>query len=161
MSNFYGRFLASPLGMLRIAANDRAVVRIDFPTATTKGTSHGASANSVLDEATAQLEAYFAGRLTRFDLPLEPKGTAFQLAVWHALTGIAFGEVRSYAAIAAAIARPNAARAVGRANATNPIPIVIPCHRVIGADGSLTGYAGGLDVKRRLLERERAIAEAA
>jgi len=101
-----------------------------------------------------QLTAYFEGRLKRFDLPLAPVGTAFQLSVWEALKAIPYGEVASYGEIARAIGNPKAVRAVGGANARNPIPIIIPCHRVIGSDGSLTGFGGGLETKRRLLDLE-------
>ncbi|MDJ0780505.1 MAG: methylated-DNA--[protein]-cysteine S-methyltransferase [Desulfosarcinaceae bacterium] len=104
----------------------------------------------------AQLAAYFKGELRTFDLPLAPEGTAFQLRVWDALQAIPYGELRSYGAIAAAIDNPKAVRAVGGANARNPIPIVIPCHRVIGSDGRLTGFGGGLTTKRRLIELESA-----
>ena len=108
----------------------------------------------LLQEAARQLEAYFAGRLRQFDLPLRPSGTPFQQAVWRALCEIPYGEVRSYGAIAARIGSPKASRAVGMANHNNPIAIVIPCHRVIGASGSLTGYGGGLPIKERLLRLE-------
>ena len=103
-----------------------------------------------------QLEAYFAGELKRFDLPLPlaPSGTAFQLKVWRALQEIPYGEVASYGEVARAIGNPKAVRAVGGANARNPIPIIIPCHRVIGSDGSLTGFGGGLTTKQRLLDLE-------
>ena len=104
--------------------------------------------------AAAQLSEYFAGERTAFDLPLAPAGSEFQRRVWDALRGIRHGEVVDYGGLGARIGRAGAARAVGRANATNPIPIVIPCHRVIGADGSLTGYAGGLDAKLALLRLE-------
>ncbi|MCB1554903.1 MAG: methylated-DNA--[protein]-cysteine S-methyltransferase [Xanthomonadales bacterium] len=98
-----------------------------------------------------QLQEYFAGTREAFELPLAPRGTAFQLLAWRALGSIPFGETRSYADQARAIGRPKAVRAVGAANGANPIPIVIPCHRVIGSDGSLTGFGGGLDAKRWLL----------
>ena len=101
-----------------------------------------------------QLEEYFAGKRKTFDLPLAPRGTAFQLSVWNALQQIAYGQTRSYADIARVIGRPSAVRAVGAANGANPIPIIIPCHRVIGSSGALTGFGGGLDVKRRLLDFE-------
>jgi methylated-DNA-[protein]-cysteine S-methyltransferase len=101
-----------------------------------------------------QLAEYFAGRRQDFDLTLAPKGTEFELSVWEQLRRIPFGETRSYGEIAQAIGRPGAARAVGRANGANPIPIVVPCHRVIGSDGSLTGFGGGLEAKSRLLEIE-------
>jgi methylated-DNA-[protein]-cysteine S-methyltransferase len=105
-------------------------------------------------QAREQLRAYFDGGLTEFDLPLAPSGTAFQLTVWQALRGIPYGETISYAELARRIGRPQASRAVGHSNARNPISIIVPCHRVIGADKSLTGYAGGLERKRMLLEHE-------
>lgn len=105
-------------------------------------------------EAARQLEEYLAGARDRFDLSLRPLGTAFQRAAWEALTRIPFGETRSYAQQAAGLGNPKAVRAVGRANATNPLPIVIPCHRVIGSDGSLTGFGGGIEAKRWLLAHE-------
>jgi methylated-DNA-[protein]-cysteine S-methyltransferase len=111
--------------------------------------------------AVEQLEAYFAGRLTEFDLPLAPQGTPFQLAVWDALRGVGYGTTTSYGALAAALGRPHAGRAVGAANGRNPIAVVIPCHRVLGATGALTGYGGGLDRKRRLLELEAAAVSSA
>ena len=107
------------------------------------------------NEVKAQLTAYFEGKLKHFDLPLAPAGTAFQLSVWEALKAIPYGEVASYGDIAKAIGNPKAVRAVGGANARNPIPIVIPCHRVLGSDGSLTGFGGGLTTKQRLLDLER------
>ena len=109
-----------------------------------------------LAEVRRQLAEYFAGRRRDFDLPLAPRGTAFERQVWEALLAIPYGETRSYAEIARSIGHPDACRAVGRANGRNPIPIVIPCHRVIGSDGSLTGYGGGLDLKRLLLGLEGA-----
>jgi methylated-DNA-[protein]-cysteine S-methyltransferase len=105
-------------------------------------------------EAKRQLERYFAGELRRFDLALAPSGTAFQLLVWQALAEIPFGATISYGELARRIGRPSAARAVGAANGQNPLPIVLPCHRVIGSDGSLTGYGGGLERKRALLALE-------
>jgi methylated-DNA-[protein]-cysteine S-methyltransferase len=102
-----------------------------------------------------QLDAYFAGELKRFDLPLAAEGTAFDHRVWDALVEIPYGETVSYGELARELGVPGAARAVGRANARNPIGIVVPCHRVVGSTGELTGYAGGLAVKRRLLEHER------
>lgn len=107
-----------------------------------------------LDRVAAQLRAYFAGQLRVFDLPLDLRGTPFQLEVWQALLAIGYGEVRAYAEIAAAIGRPCAFRAVGAANGANPVPIIVPCHRLIGSDGSLIKYGGGLNVKRQLLELE-------
>ena len=102
-----------------------------------------------------QLEEYFAGKRNAFDLPLAPKGTAFQQKVWKALTEIPYGETRTYGEIAAGIGNPKAARAVGMANNKNPIGIIIPCHRVVGANGKLVGYAGGMEKKAFLLELER------
>lgn len=102
----------------------------------------------------AELEEYFAGERTAFDVPLAPRGTAFQQEVWRALTAIPYGETTTYSALAQTIGRPKAVRAVGAANGQNPISIVVPCHRVIGRDGTLTGYAGGLDKKRALLDLE-------
>ena len=109
-----------------------------------------------LREATGQLEEYFARRRRKFDLDLRPTGTPFQLEVLNALATIPYGETRSYGEISAQIGRPGAVRAVGAANGRNPLPIVLPCHRVIGADGSLTGFGGGLETKRYLLDLEGA-----
>lgn len=109
-------------------------------------------------EAVRQLESYFAGELREFDLPLAPVGTEWQLKVWAALTTIPFGETASYGRLAEELGRPTASRAVGMANGRNPLSIVIPCHRVIGADGSLTGYSGGLERKKFLLGLERGVA---
>jgi methylated-DNA-[protein]-cysteine S-methyltransferase len=109
----------------------------------------------------AQLAEYFAGDREEFDLPLEPHGTEFQLAVWRALAEIPYGETRSYGQIADAVGRPKAARAVGMANNKNPIAVIVPCHRVIGAGGALVGYAGGLERKTWLLDHERADARSA
>jgi len=107
------------------------------------------------DAAAMQLREYAEGRRTEFDLLLAPKGTAFQLAVWEALRCIPYGETRSYGDIAAAIGKPKAARAVGMACNRNPLPILIPCHRVVGKNGKLTGYAGGMELKQQLLDLER------
>ena len=109
----------------------------------------------MLEEAARQLRAYFAGQRQAFSLPLAPRGTAFQLQVWQALQTIPYGEVRTYGEIARAIGKPKACRAVGMANHKNPISIIVPCHRVVGADGSLTGYGGGLAAKEFLLALEQ------
>lgn len=143
-------YYGSPFGQIRIGHEAGSIVSILRSDA---AADHHPS--PVSDLANAQLQAYFAGNLRRFDLPLAPKGTAFQMAVWQALLEIPFGETRSYGQIAAAIGKPKAARAVGQAVNRNPLWIVIPCHRVIGNSGALTGYAGGLDMKRALLESER------
>jgi len=120
-------------------------------------------ANAVLADAGTQLREYFAGVRRQFDLPLDPQGTAFQRQVWKALAAIPYGATRTYREIAEAVGSPRAVRAVGAANGRNMLPIVVPCHRVIGADGRLVGYAGGLDVKKLLLELEarQAASEAA
>ena len=110
-----------------------------------------------LDEARRQLEAYFAGELREFDLPLAPSGSEFQLRVWKELSRIPYGETISYGELARRVGDPTKARAVGAANGRNPLPVIVPCHRVIGADGSLTGFGGGLDRKRRLLELEAGV----
>jgi methylated-DNA-[protein]-cysteine S-methyltransferase len=111
--------------------------------------------------AADQLDAYFAGALTRFALPLAPRGSPFQRRVWAGLQDIAYGKTESYGELAERIGCPGAARAVGAANGKNPIGIVIPCHRVVGSDGNLTGYGGGLDRKKRLLDLELAVSGAA
>lgn len=112
------------------------------------------TASPLLLEAERQLDAYFRGELRAFDLPLLPRGTAFETAVWNALGGIAYGYTKSYGEIAALIGRPGASRAVGRACRRNPLLVFVPCHRVIGAGGKLTGYAAGLEAKKKLLALE-------
>jgi methylated-DNA-[protein]-cysteine S-methyltransferase len=114
-----------------------------------------AADNPVLRQAADQLGAYFAGTLRRFDLPLDLRGTSFQKRVWSELLRIPFGETRSYGELARVVGNPNASRAVGAANGRNPVAIVVPCHRVIGSDGGLVGFGGGLHYKRRLLDLER------
>ncbi len=142
------RAIETPIGPLTLQADEAAVTAIRF------GADGARDASPLLDAAEAQLREYFAGARRTFDLPLAPHGTAFQQRVWTALRAIPYGETRTYGELAAAIDSPNASRAVGMANHRNPIPIVIPCHRVIGANGTLTGYAGGLEIKRRLLALE-------
>ena len=115
--------------------------------------------NPLLMEAARQLQAYFAGQLREFQLPLDVQGTDFQKRVWGQVVAIPYGETRSYLQISTALGSPGAVRAVGAANGANPVPIVVPCHRVIGAKGSLVGYGGGLAMKKRLLELEGAIAQ--
>lgn len=114
-----------------------------------------AGPTALLEEAARQLREYFAGQRREFDLPLRLRGTAFQMQVWQVLQAIPYGEVRTYGEIARAIGKPKACRAVGMANHNNPISIIVPCHRVVGAGGSLTGYGGGLENKRFLLELEK------
>ena len=110
-------------------------------------------------DVTSQLQAYFKGKLRKFDLPLDPQGTDFQRDAWQALLDIPYGETRSYSDVARAIGRPKAVRAVGAANGQNPIAIVIPCHRVVGSNGDLTGFGGGLDVKQQLLTLEGSLSQ--
>ena len=151
------QFLDTPLGRLRLVSDGTHLVTIEF-----EG-RHGHSAadhevcDPVLSSCASQLEEYFAGERDTFDLPLAAGGTDFQRAVWAALADIPYGELRSYRDIAEAIDNPAAVRAVGAANGRNPLPIVVPCHRVIGSDGSLTGFAGGLEAKTRLLQLEGAL----
>jgi len=145
----------SPIGPLRIVEKDGAITAIEFsPFRDSDGRVRGARADDdpLLTETVRQLTAYFDRDLKEFDLPLAPEGTAFQKRVWEQLIGVGWGETASYGEIAHRLGMTNAAsRAVGLANGRNPIPIVIPCHRVIGANGTLTGYAGGLDRKQKLL----------
>jgi methylated-DNA-[protein]-cysteine S-methyltransferase len=161
---YYTTTMDSPCGPLLCVVDDAgAVVRIEF--------SKGRESRQIMErmreqgievvedpartaEVRRQLAEYFAGERRAFDLRLAPAGTPFERSVWEELRRIPFGETRSYGEIARAIGRPSASRAVGRANGANPIPIVVPCHRVIGADGSLTGFGGGLEAKSRLLEIE-------
>lgn len=154
------RRIASPIGTLGLAACPEGVreVRFDAPEGVVRGEDRAArcaASEAMLDRLARWLDAYFAGGTIEEAPPLAPEGTAFQRAVWGALLAIPHGATRSYAQIARAIGRPTAVRAVARANATNPIAILIPCHRVIGADGSLTGYGGGLDRKKWLLDHEQ------
>ena len=151
--------LDSPIGELRVIARDDAIVAIEF--SPFRGLADGRPIGDrdddapLLKEAVRQLEAYFAKDLREFDLPLAPVGSAFQQRVWEELQRIGWGETASYGEIAHRLGMTNAAsRAVGLANGRNPIPIVVPCHRVIGANGSLTGYAGGLERKQILLDLE-------
>ena len=140
---------------LRLVASDSGVRAIEFtPAKPVEG--HREDSNPLLREAVSQLQAYFDGNLRRFRLPLDMPGTEFQKSVWRELGKIPYGETRSYAQIAAAIGTPQAVRAVGAANGSNPVAIVVPCHRVIGSGGRLTGYGGGLPLKKRLLELEGA-----
>ena len=149
----------SPIGELRLVEHSGAITAIEFsPFGNLDGRVRGArdDAHPVLAETARQLRAYFARDLKEFDLPLAPVGTEWQRRVWDQLLLIDYGETASYGEIAARLGKTNAAsRAVGLANGSNPIPIVIPCHRVIGANGTLTGYAGGLPRKQQLLELEQ------
>ncbi len=159
MSVFY-RHVDSPVGPLLIAGDDTGVRLIEFHTPRhplPRGDDWREGDNDVLRTLQTQLEEYFSGRRRRFDLPLSPQGTDFQRQVWSELANIPFGGTISYADLALRVGRPTATRAVGAANGRNPIPIVLPCHRVIGADGSLTGFGGGLPTKQFLLQLEGAL----
>ena len=145
--------LDTPIGKLIVVAGDRGVRDVHFPgTAPPDGVVPGR--HPVLAAAQKQLLEYFEGERVLFDLPLELVGTPFQRRAWRALATIPYGSTISYGEQARRLGHPRAARAVGAANGRNPIPIVLPCHRVIGADGSLTGFGGGLETKRALLEHE-------
>ena len=144
----------SPIGPLTLNAENGALTSVwmedeDLP--------EHIDDTAPLAEARRQLEAYFAGELREFDLPLAPAGSEFQLGVWRELAKIPYGETISYGELATRVGDPTKARAVGAANGRNPLPVIVPCHRVIGADGSLIGFGGGLDRKRRLLELERGV----
>jgi len=150
-------YAPSPIGNLLLVANEDGLLEVHFPPAVPpRGSSRG---YGPLAQVIRQLAEYFAGDRKKFDVPLALRGTPFQLDVWRALQRIPYGETRSYADIARAIDRPTATRAVGAANGANPIPIIIPCHRVIGTNGALTGFGGGIDVKQRLLNLEGALQE--
>jgi methylated-DNA-[protein]-cysteine S-methyltransferase len=150
------RTISSPIGLLTLAGHDSALTNLRMVDQTYEPSRADWSADpGAFNDAVDQLAAYFAGELTDFDIELDLRGTEFQQRVWKALLTIPYGETRSYGEIAEQIGAPGAARAVGLANGHNPIAIVVPCHRVIGASGSLTGYGGGLDRKRTLLELEK------
>jgi methylated-DNA-[protein]-cysteine S-methyltransferase len=152
------RIIDSPVGRLYLAATEAGLTHVLF----VEKMSHrpdplegsGQAAN-IVRETERQLTEYFNGHRREFDLPLAPAGTEFQLATWRALRDIPFGETVSYGELARRMNKPDAVRAVGAANGANPISIIVPCHRVIGADGTLTGYGGGVHVKKRLLELEQ------
>lgn len=147
------QYLDTPIGTLRLLSNGAALVGIEFEG---QHGADGGNANrdAVLAACAAQLTDYFCAQRRHFDLPLAARGTPFQRSVWNALADIPYGELRSYRDIANTIGNPAAVRAVGAANGRNPLPIVVPCHRVIGSNGSLTGFAGGLEIKRFLLQLE-------
>jgi methylated-DNA-[protein]-cysteine S-methyltransferase len=147
------RAVETPIGTLGLAASTRGLTRVSW---SARGMADDPS--PLLDEAAAQLEAYFAGELTSFAIPLDLEGTDFQRSCWLALATIPYGRTVSYGEQARRLGLgPDAARAVGAANGQNPVPVILPCHRVIGADGSLTGFGGGLPLKRFLLEHEGAL----
>lgn len=156
MTGLLYTYFESPVGALLLAGDETALHFLSFP----KGhKSFGPDpewrrSNAPFKEAVRQLDAYFAGDLTQFDLPLHLSGTAFQNSVWRLLAEIPLGETRTYGELARTLGRPKASRAVGAANGNNPIPIILPCHRVLGSNGSLTGFGGGLPVKDFLLRHE-------
>ena len=151
--------MPSPVGRLTLVAGDAGLVAIlwenDDPKRVRLGSLAEDENDAVLGETERQLNAYFAGALKAFTIPLDFRGTDFQKRVWAALLTIPFGETRSYAEVARAIGKPTACRAVGAANGRNPISIIAPCHRVVGTDGRLTGFAGGLAAKEQILKLER------
>jgi methylated-DNA-[protein]-cysteine S-methyltransferase len=148
--------MRSPLGPLRLFGTAEALSAVYLPTSDAPQAPAGRGGGLAL--ARRQLDEYFAGDRRDFDLPLEPEGTAFQQRVWRALLAIPYGTTCSYGELARAIGRPAASRAVGAANGKNPLAIIVPCHRVIGANGTLTGYGGGLPIKRWLLGHEQKLA---
>ena len=149
------RAVQTPIGDLTVVASARGIREVRWGAdASEGGREPEAAAAAHLERAAEQLAEYFRGERRTFDVALDLEGTAFQQLVWSALAGIPFGETRSYGAIAGEVGRPAAARAVGAATGRNPAPVIVPCHRVVGASGSLTGFAGGLDRKRTLLAHE-------
>jgi methylated-DNA-[protein]-cysteine S-methyltransferase len=152
--------IPSPVGPLLLAADDAHLRVLEFESPShpvKRGDDWREGRNPIIDATQAQLEEYFAGERRDFDLPLGPEGTEFQRGVWWALADIPYGRTISYADLAGMVGKPTATRAVGAANGRNPLPIVLPCHRVIGANGSLTGYGGGLPIKTFLLTLEGAL----
>ncbi|MFZ0732248.1 MAG: methylated-DNA--[protein]-cysteine S-methyltransferase [Candidatus Sulfotelmatobacter sp.] len=172
METLYATTWTSPVGPLFLAASDRGLVALEFDKRlpgqqtirpnprdlqTESDAIHFDQSGREMHRFTRELDEYFAGVRRQFEFPLDLRGTTFQLACWRALLSIPYGETRSYADIARAVGRPQGFRAVGMANNRNPVAIVVPCHRVIASDGTLCGYGGGLDIKRKLLELEGAL----
>ena len=152
------QFLETPIGSLRLVSDGTHLLAIEFEGQYSEDMQGSECSDPVLASCAQQLSEYFAGARQGFELPLGAHGTPFQQSVWAALLDIPYGEVRSYRDIARSINNEAAVRAVGAANGRNPLPIVVPCHRVIGSDGSLTGFAGGLKTKTQLLQLEGALA---
>ncbi|MBU6510579.1 MAG: methylated-DNA--[protein]-cysteine S-methyltransferase [Gammaproteobacteria bacterium] len=152
----YYCYLQTPVGKLLLAGDAQGLRHVDFQDGPhpAKPQADWQKDEKPFREVIKQLKEYFAGQRRSFDLPLAPEGTDFQLKVWRALRGIPFGATWSYGQLAKRIGKPKASRAVGAANGQNPLPIIVPCHRVIGANGSLTGFGGGLKIKQQLLELE-------
>ncbi|MCX2758346.1 methylated-DNA--[protein]-cysteine S-methyltransferase [Vibrio sp. Sgm 22] len=146
-------YYESPLGIITLQANEQGLLGAWFEIHTTKPDQLGVQDDNfpIFELVTEQLNRYFAGEAIEFDVPIAAKGTPFQQSVWYALTTIPYGETWSYAQLAEAIGNPEAVRAVGLANGKNPVSVIVPCHRVIGKNGKLTGYAGGVERKQRLL----------
>ncbi|MDE1178797.1 MAG: methylated-DNA--[protein]-cysteine S-methyltransferase [Edaphobacter sp.] len=157
--HLFRKTTSSPVGELTLVASDHGLVAIlwpdDSPRRVPLGETTHEPGHPILKDTTRQLDEYFTRQRTAFDLPLDLRGTSFQQSVWRALTTIPYGETRSYLALATQLGNSAATRAVGAANGRNPISIVVPCHRVIGSSGRLTGFAGGLEAKARLLELEQ------
>ena len=155
MTTYY-TYMDSPIGSLLLAGDGENLQQLGFPGGKMQRRHEPGwvEDGSRFSAVTEQLRGYFAGKLEKFDLPLAPSGTSFQRKVWSALRDIPYGETRSYGELARNTGNSKASRAVGAANGQNPIPVIIPCHRVVGSDGSLTGFGGGLDTKRFLLELE-------
>jgi len=156
-SSSYRGTSTTPVGELTLVGSPRGLRQVLWAGQAPPAGSVDASC-AVLEEAERQLDAYFAGELRRFDLPLDLVGTEFQVAAWRALADIPFGTTVTYGEQARRLGRPTAVRAVGAANGRNPLPIVLPCHRIVGADGSLVGFGGGLPRKQALLEHEASLA---
>jgi O-6-methylguanine DNA methyltransferase len=160
METFYYSNLSSPIGPLIMGVSQRGVNLLEFARGYFQPKTNQVlwtESREATQDYVQQLNEYFAGRRREFTFPLDLRGTPFQLQCWRTLLQIPYGETRTYAELARAVGRPTAYRAVGMANNRNPIAIVVPCHRVIASDGTLCGYGGGLDVKRRLLELEGAL----
>lgn len=156
MKTTYYTYLETPLGKLLLAGTREALTLISFQTGkkVKRPASDWVSSKAPFREVIRQLRDYFAGKRTKFELPIAPEGTAFQRKVWRALQRVPYQKTISYGELARRIGRPSASRAVGAANGSNRLPIVIPCHRVVGADGRLTGFGGGLPLKKALLDLE-------
>jgi methylated-DNA-[protein]-cysteine S-methyltransferase len=158
MTTYY-HYLDAPIGTLLLAGSGDALTLLGFPSGSMARRHEPGWQQDAgpFRQVCEQLQEYFAGERQAFELPLAPAGTTFQQQVWSSLQAIPFGETWSYGQLAARIGKPKAARAVGAANGLNPIPVIIPCHRVIGANGKLTGFGGGLDTKRYLLDLESGV----
>lgn len=145
----------SPVGELTLVSNGEALVELNFENGRYPKPAQPVGDDKILKQARRELDAYFAGKLKSFTVPVSPEGTEFQRKAWAALQKIPYGATRSYAQQAVAVGNPNAVRAVGSANGRNPVAIIIPCHRVIGSNGSLTGFGGGMECKKQLLDLEQ------